>query len=189
MHERYEQQIICKLKTAKLTGINRHNESYEALIPNVVEFQKNDKINSIQIYKRGKIKNNFNPELVYPSQLYTSCIYAIENERLNDLIDTFSEFDDRYNYILKQMEKRIAPQEQINQLDSIKEEVQNSIASNIIEENIAKVTIEYSKEKDEEKIKLLKDKLDVLHAIKQYIYNGNTQMINKIIKSKNKGVL
>ena len=42
MHERYELQILSGLKTAKLTGLHRHNESYESLITNVQDIINND---------------------------------------------------------------------------------------------------------------------------------------------------
>ena len=35
---------------------------------------------------------------------------------------------------------------------------------------------------------ILKEKLNLLHTMKQCVYDGNTQMINKIIKNRNKGV-
>ena len=119
-HERYELQIISELQTAKLTGLQRHNESYDSLIPNVEEAIKNKEIEVIKIYKRGILEEEFNPILLYPTLEYKTPIDAIAEERKKDLYKTKKEFKKRYEFILNQMNKRLAPKEQYEQLEKIK---------------------------------------------------------------------
>ena len=121
MHERYELQKLYGLKTAKLTSIERHDESYAALIPNVEEIMDDKKVYSINVYRRGTIEYNFNPIKVYPSEQYKNLIEAIKSTREEDNILTKNEFEDRYNLIFEQMSNRNAPQEQFEQLKKIYE--------------------------------------------------------------------
>lgn len=123
MHERYELQILSGLKTAKLTGLKRHNESYDALIPNLIELLKENEIESIKIYKRGEETEGFNPNLIYPSKEYITPIQAIESERLKDLEKTKKELEQRYELLINQMNNRKAPIEQYNQLNIIKNNI------------------------------------------------------------------
>ncbi len=119
-HERYELQIISGLQTAKLTGLQRHNESYDSLIPNVEEAIKNKEIEVIKVFKRGILEEEFNPILLYPTLEYKTPIDAIAEERKKDLYKTKKEFKKRYEFILNQMNKRLAPKEQYEQLEKIK---------------------------------------------------------------------
>ena len=120
MHERYELQILSGLKTAKLTGINRHNESYNALIPNVERLLENEELKEIKIFKRGFIEEDFSPILIFPSNDYKTPIEAIVEERKKDFATTKKELKTRYETLIKQMNKRCAPQEQYEQLEKIK---------------------------------------------------------------------
>lgn len=116
VHERYELQIIYGLKTAKLTGIERHNESYKALEENVRDIEENVEV---YVYKRGKEENNFEPIRIYPNNKYNSAVQAIRDERMRDYAETKREINDRYDLIVKQMESRNAPKEQFIQLKNI----------------------------------------------------------------------
>ena len=118
-HERYELQIIHGLKTAKLTGTHRHDESYNALIENVKDLIGDKNIEKIEIYKRGNKDNEFHPQIIYPSNTYSNPIEAIEQARSIDNETTKKEFMDRYNLIKKQMDKRHAPKEQYDQIDAL----------------------------------------------------------------------
>lgn len=120
MHERYEVQILSGLKTAKLTGIHRHNESYNSLIPNIQELLDCKDIAEIKIFKRGVEKDDFNPILIYPSIKYKTPIEAVEEERKKDYKETKQNLEERYKLLLKQMKKRNAPEKQYSQLDEIK---------------------------------------------------------------------
>lgn len=119
-HERYELQIIYGLKTCKLTGINRHDESYNSLIKNVEDIMKDNNVYSISIYKRGIKEEKYDPILVYPTNKFNSPIDAIESVRLEDNEKTKNEFKERYNWIIKQMEKRDATSSQYNQIEKIR---------------------------------------------------------------------
>lgn len=119
-HERYELQIIYGLKTCKLTGIARHDESYGALIKNVEDIMKDKNISSISIYKRGVKEEGFVPICVYPSSQYNSPIDAINQVRKADNEKTKDEIMDRYNLIIKQMNGRNAPKAQFDQIEKIK---------------------------------------------------------------------
>lgn len=188
-HERYELQILSGLKTAKLTHNDRHNESYNSLIPNVLEIYNLKEIEEIKIYKRGELENNFNPVLVYPSKEYKSVIDAIESERVEDFLKTKEEFEGRYNLIKKQMNNRNALKEQHEQLDQLNFEINIDYAIDIVFNKIAELTAIYSTEQDKEKSKELKDKINILNKVKDEIYLNNTQMMNKVLDKKKKGVL
>lgn len=120
VHERYELQIIHGLKTAKLTGISRHDESYNALIKNVMDLEDDENISSINIYMRGIKEENYNPKKIYPSTEYSSPEDAIVGARKIDNDKTIKEFEGRYELVLSQMKKRNAPQAQYDQLEQIK---------------------------------------------------------------------
>lgn len=120
IHERYELQILHRLKTAKLTPIARHDESYDALIPNVIEILNNKDLTGIYVYKRGDAENTFNPILVFPSKEYCDIIQAINDIREEDNKKTLKEFKKRYDLIYSQMRNRNAPKEQFKQLEEIK---------------------------------------------------------------------
>ncbi len=62
-------------------------------------------------------------------------------------------------------------------------------ALNIIMNNIASLTNEYSITKDIEKSSELKKKISVLNQIKQQIYIGNENIINAVISKNVKGIL
>ncbi len=116
IHERYELQIMHNLKTAKLTDLKRHEDSYNALQKNIQEIEKD--IN-VFVYTRGTKENNFEPIKVFPEREYKTASESIEEERKKDYIKTLEKFEDRFNLVLKQMKKRNAPQEQIEQLNNI----------------------------------------------------------------------
>lgn len=119
VHERYELQIINGLKTAKLTGIPRHDESYNALIKNVKDLEEDKNISSINIYVRGIKSKNYTPQQIYPSSKYATPEQAITDARKIDNNKTVQEFENRYNLVLEQMKKRNAPEEQYTQLKQI----------------------------------------------------------------------
>ena len=124
MHERYELQILSGLKTAKLTGLHRHNESYESLIPNVQDIINNDNnIEEIKVFKRGIEREDFNPILIFPSEKYKTAIEAITDEGIRDLEETKKEFESRYKVLIKQMNDRNAPKEQYEQLEKTKSNI------------------------------------------------------------------
>ncbi len=123
IHERYEGQIEAELPTPKLTDLDRHNESFQAL-NDIIKNLQNDKRIGINIYKRAK-KYTQMPELIFPREGNNkySCPYqALLESQQADYKNTISQFNDRYSTILEQMDRRDAPQDQYNQLSKIKEE-------------------------------------------------------------------
>lgn len=74
-------------------------------------------------------------------------------------------------------------------MEETKIDINNEIAINIVMDNIAKLTQEYSFEKDEQKSKKLKERINVLNKIKDEIYLGNKEIINKVLEKNEKGIL
>ena len=120
IHERYELQILHGLKTAKLTNISRHDESYTALPKKVREIQGDSNISSINVYMRGTKEKNFCPQKIFPSDKYLTPEKAIIEARKLDNYKTVEEFNNRYDLIIHQMKKRNAPKAQIEQIEKIK---------------------------------------------------------------------
>lgn len=74
-------------------------------------------------------------------------------------------------------------------MEDIELEINKELAINIIMDNIAELTKEYSITKDKDKSTELKEKVNVLNRIKEEIYIGNTEIINKVIEKNKKGML
>ena len=74
-------------------------------------------------------------------------------------------------------------------MEETKIDINNEMAINIVMDNIAKLTQEYSFEKDEQKSKELKEKINVLNKIKNEIYLGNKEIINRVLEKNEKGIL
>lgn len=74
-------------------------------------------------------------------------------------------------------------------MEDVELDIQRDLALNIIMNNIAEFTREYSITKDKNKSTELKEKVDVLNKIKEEIYLGNTEIINKVIEKNKKGML
>lgn len=121
IHERYEMQISNGLKTAKLTPVARHDESYNALIPNVEDIINNKYLSEIVVYKRGSLENSFDPIKLFPSGEFKDVIKSIEFSRNEDNMITKKDFKKRYDLVFSQMQDRKAPQEQFEQLKEIYE--------------------------------------------------------------------
>lgn len=199
IHERYELQIINGLKTAKLTGITRHNESYDALIDNVKDIMQDEYVEAISVYKRGILENSFDPIKIYPGGKYETPIDAVIMARQEDNSKTAEEFMDRYNLVVSQMDKRNAPKEQYEQISEIKNEyerkkymndsVKVDLAIGILTEEIAKIMRSYQFCKDEQKCNEYKEKLDVLQKMKDEINKGKIIFANNVIEKKKKGIL
>lgn len=74
-------------------------------------------------------------------------------------------------------------------MEDIELDIQKDLALNIIINNIAKNTREYSLTQDKDESSKIKDKVNVLNKIKDEIYLGNVDMINKVIEKNRKGIL
>lgn len=74
-------------------------------------------------------------------------------------------------------------------MEDIELDINTNLALNIIIDNIAKLTREYSLTKDKKTSIELKEKVNVLNKIKEEIYLGNIEIINKVIEKNKKGML
>lgn len=74
-------------------------------------------------------------------------------------------------------------------MDDIELDIKSDIAIDIIMNNIATLTNEYSTTKDEEKSKELKEKINILNQIKNEVYLGNEDIILNVIKKGKEGIL
>lgn len=123
VHERYEGQIEAELATPKLTDLNRHNESFDALMHTLRQLQNNSNLDCIKVYERAKNPEDF-PTLVYSNKGEESTRYSCPYEALmvsqaKDEKETLREFSDRYSKVLDQMRRRSAVPEQYEQLGMI----------------------------------------------------------------------
>lgn len=62
-------------------------------------------------------------------------------------------------------------------------------ALEIINNKISELMNKFSLEKDKNKSKELENKIDILQEIKDQIYVGNKQIINKVITKSKEGIL
>ena len=119
IHERYELQKICGLKTAKLTPIIRHNESYNALIGCIQKLIDEGYSEQIKVYSRGAKTSGYVPIRIYPSEKFDNPIKAIRDAREWDNQKTEDHFNQRIELVKKEMKRRDALGEQYEQLDQI----------------------------------------------------------------------
>lgn len=68
-------------------------------------------------------------------------------------------------------------------------EMNKELAIDIVMNNIAAITKEYSGIQDKDKSTELREKINVLNKIKDEIYLGNLEIINKVIEKNRKGIL
>lgn len=74
-------------------------------------------------------------------------------------------------------------------MKDIEFDIKKALALDIITNSIVKNTREYSVTQNKEESTKLKDKVNVLNRIKDEIYLGNVEMINKVIEKNRKGIL
>lgn len=122
MHERYEALMQLNNKAAKLTGIERHDDSFISLNQAVRDVQNMQRVN-IHVYCRGK-EFPFFPYEIYSKnngeRKFSCALEALMYAQSKDEKETMQTFDARYNIIKGQMVNRNAPAKQIQQLESIK---------------------------------------------------------------------
>lgn len=122
VHERYEANISLNIKSAKLTGIVRHDDSFKALNSVIGQLQRNSKC-QISVYERGR-EFPYIPELLYSpiknGEIFSCPLEALMSAQQRDYDKTVGRFENRYNVIRKQMENREAPQAQIEQLEEVR---------------------------------------------------------------------
>lgn len=122
VHERYEALIRLNNNAAKLTGISRHDDSFESLISSIGK-EQNRKDILINVYKRGE-EYPYIPEIVYSSldkiKKFSCPVEAISYTQSKDLKRTLLTAEERYKTLIGQMKERKAPQSQINQLYEVR---------------------------------------------------------------------
>ena len=74
-------------------------------------------------------------------------------------------------------------------MDDIELDIKSDIAIDIVMNNIATLTNEYSTTKDEKRSKELKEKINILNQIKNEVYLGNEDIILNVIKKGKEGIL
>lgn len=74
-------------------------------------------------------------------------------------------------------------------MDDIELDIKSDIAIDIVMNNIATLTNEYSTTKDEKRSKELKEKINILNKIKDEVYLGNQDIILNVIKKGKEGIL
>lgn len=74
-------------------------------------------------------------------------------------------------------------------MNDVELEMNRDLALEIIMDNIALLTKQYSITQDKEESLKLKQKLDVLNKIKEELYLANEEIINKVITKRKKGML
>ena len=89
-------------------------------MPNIQDIMDNKEIKEIKIFRRGIEENGFNPVLIFPTEKYKTPIEAIQEERIKDFEKTKKEFENRYQFLIQQMNNRNAQKEQYEQLEKIK---------------------------------------------------------------------
>lgn len=121
IHDRYEENP--EAPGAKLTDLNRHDESYRATSSVIRELAKR----KVQIYRRGLKKEKYVPQELTKQDLeYTAedfmLMLAQERRKSNhDYVfnNTGKTFQEDFNRIKSHMLKRNAPAAQLSQLNSI----------------------------------------------------------------------
>ena len=121
VHERYEAQMQLNYSAAKLTGIERHDESFKALEDSIIEAEKQGV--EVKVFRRGR-GYLAHPELCYESynsnNKFSSAVEAMRYEQKIDENDTILNFNERYKILLQQMLNRRAPELQIRQLEEVR---------------------------------------------------------------------
>ena len=74
-------------------------------------------------------------------------------------------------------------------MDDIELDIKSDIAIDIVMNNIAALTNEYSTTKDEKRSKELKEKINILNKIKDEVYLWNKDIILNVIKKGKEGIL
>ena len=132
VHERYENQIALNLASAKLTSIDRHDDSFTSLRKCIKDINE-DEIN-ISVYRRG---NGFLhvPEKIYESNSeiknFASAVEALDYVQLQDKKRTLRNFPQRYAIVQQQMLTRKAPQSQMHQLNQVLDRYNEEIEKDI----------------------------------------------------------
>lgn len=129
VHERYEALMQLNNSAAKLTGIERHDDSFVSLGTSIQDVQNIKGVN-IHVYCRGK-EYPFFPSKIYskndPDGRFSCALEALMYAQSRDEQETMQTFDARYNVVKSQMDNRSAPEKQREQLRKVKERFNEKI--------------------------------------------------------------
>ena len=121
--------MLLNDRAAKLTGIERHDDSFISLNKAVKDTQNMPGVNT-HVYCRGKVYPFF-PEEIYSSdskkKTFSCALEALMYAQSKDEKETMQNFEARYNVIRNQMSNRNAPEKQVKQLETIKERYDEKI--------------------------------------------------------------
>lgn len=117
VHERYESQIDLNLSSAKLTSIERHDDSFSSLKKCIRKIDENNV--KVSVFKRGNAFP-YMPQEIYSTndkiRRFSSAIEALDATQQQDEKLTMKNFTQRYAIVQQQMLNRKAPKQQLQQL-------------------------------------------------------------------------
>ena len=120
VHKRYEEMLRDDLlrDSAKLTDIDRHNDSYSAV---VLVLQNSSSNSKIVVYRRGTDMEDRVPQVIESDDAKESKIETLEEyrRRSNEEYLTSHQFARDYNEVKRMMDERQAPEIQRVQLESV----------------------------------------------------------------------
>ena len=120
VHKRYEEMLRDDLlrDSAKLTDIDRHNDSYSAV---VLVLQNSSSNSKIVVYRRGTDMEDRVPQVIELDDAKESKIETLEEyrRRSNEEYLTSHQFARDYNEVKRMMDERQAPEIQRVQLESV----------------------------------------------------------------------
>lgn len=118
VHKRYEKALMdAKLKNfAKLTDMDRHNDSYAAV---ALVLQNSSPDSKIEIYRRGTDEENRVPQRIESEKGNKIAILEEYRRRSNEEYITSLQFARDYEWVKKKMEERKAPELQRVQLNRV----------------------------------------------------------------------
>lgn len=129
VHERYEALISISDNAAKLTNIDRHDDSFYSLYDCILNTQNIPDV-KVSVYERGK-NYPYIPTKIYSSsdteRRFSCATEALLYAQSKDGQETLKTFDRRYNIIKNQMTNRNAPKQQIEQLETIRTRYERSV--------------------------------------------------------------
>lgn len=123
VHERYETLMELNNKTAKLTSVERHDDSFISLNQAIKDAQNMQGVN-IHVYSRGK-EYPFFPYEIYSNKndntrKFSCALEALTYAQAKDEQETIQTFPKRFETVVTQMNSRNAPQKQREQLQKVK---------------------------------------------------------------------
>ncbi len=121
IHERYEAKIKLNDISAKLTGIERHDDSFKALGNIIKDAQKLSGI-TINVFERGRTYPYVPKEIYFSNsneRIFSCPFEALMCTQHKDGKLAIQNFENRYKTVKCQMDERNAPEAQKEQLEKV----------------------------------------------------------------------